>query len=184
MAALCGGLGAALCAMVARLTLGKQKYRDHWKLMENLIQQADALSQRFVKLMDADTEAYNGVVAAMRLPKGTEEEKAARKSAIEAANRKAAGIPLETLQNTLNLAESVKDAMEKGNINCITDAGTAAQLVKTAAYAASYNVRINLNGITDPVFVKNCHTEVSRILTGIDAFIDWVEHQVDKGLAP
>ncbi|MDO9110247.1 MAG: cyclodeaminase/cyclohydrolase family protein [Desulfatirhabdiaceae bacterium] len=182
VAALCGGLSAALCTMVARLTHGKEKYRAGWQAMESLIQQADPLAERFVVLMDADTDAYNQVVAAMRLPKETAEEKAVRKTAIELANRKAAEVPLETLKNTLKLADNVKAAGEKGNVNCITDAGTAAQLVRTAAYAAAYNVRINLAGIADPVFVANCRAEVNRILTSINASIDEVEQKVDSAL--
>jgi methenyltetrahydrofolate cyclohydrolase len=182
VAALCAGLSAALCAMVARLTHGKVKYRAAWEVMESLIQQADPLAEHFVALMDADTEAYNQVVAAMRLPKETAEEKAVRKTAIELANRKAAEVPLETLKNTLKLADHVKEAMEKGNVNCITDVGTAAQLVRTAAYAAAYNVRINLGGIADPVFVENCRAEVSRIISRINASIDEVEQKVDSEL--
>ncbi|MFZ3046527.1 MAG: cyclodeaminase/cyclohydrolase family protein [Desulfatirhabdiaceae bacterium] len=182
VAALCAGLSAALCTMVARLTLGKEKYRADWEVMEDLIQQVDPLTGRFLKLMDADTEAYNQVVAAMRLPKETSEEKAVRKTAIEQANRKAAVVPLETLKNTLKLADQVKHAVEKGNVNCITDAGTAAQLVKTAAYAAAYNVRINLGGINDPVFVENCRSEVSRILSHIDLSMDGVGQKVDSEL--
>jgi glutamate formiminotransferase/formiminotetrahydrofolate cyclodeaminase len=182
VAALCAGLSAALCAMVARLTLGKEKYRPDWEIMEDLIQQADPLAGRFLELMDADTQAYNQVVAAMRLPKETSEEKAVRKTAIEQANRKAAVVPLETLKNTLKLADHVNHAVEKGNVNCITDAGTAAQLVKTAAYAAAYNVRINLGGINDPVFVENCRSEVNRILSRIDLSIDAVGQKVDSEL--
>lgn len=183
VAALCAGLSAALCAMVARLTLGKEKYRAGWQDMETLIQQADPLAERFVVLMDADTDAYNQVVAAMRLPRETVEEKAVRKTAMELASRKAAEVPLETLKNTLKLADYVNVAVEKGNVNCITDAGTAAQLVRTAAYAAAYNVRINLGGITDPVFVENCRGEVNRILTNINASIDEVEQKVDSALS-
>jgi methenyltetrahydrofolate cyclohydrolase len=178
VAALCAGLSAALCAMVARLTHGKEKYRPHWEAMESLIQQADPLTARFIELMDADTQAYNQVVAAMRLPRETTEEKAVRKTAVEQANRKAAEVPLETLKHTLKLADHVKEAVEKGNVNCITDAGTAAQLVRTAAFAAAYNVRINLGGIADPVFVENCRAEVSRILSSIHASIDAVEQKV------
>jgi glutamate formiminotransferase/formiminotetrahydrofolate cyclodeaminase len=182
VAALCGGLSAALCSMVARLTHGKEKYRAGWEAMESLIQQADPLAERFVVLMDADTDAYNQVVAAMRLPRDTAEEKANRKTAIELANRKAAEVPLEALKNTLKLADNVKEVVEKGNVNCITDAGTAAQLVRTAAYAAAYNVRINLTGIADPVFVANCRAEVNRMLTSINASIDAVSQKVDSAL--
>jgi glutamate formiminotransferase/formiminotetrahydrofolate cyclodeaminase len=182
VAALCGGLSAALCTMVARLTLGKEKYRAVWEAMERLMQQAEPLAERFVVLMDADTDAYNQVVAAMRLPRDTAEEKAVRKTAIELANRKAAEVPLETLKNTLKLADNVKEAVEKGNVSCITDAGTAAQLVRTAAYAAAYNVRINLAGIADPVFAANCRAEVNRILTRINASIDEVAQKVESAL--
>lgn len=182
VAALCAGLSAALCAMVARLTYGKEKYRAGWEAMESLRQQADSLAGRFIELMEADTEAYNQVVVAMRLSRETAEEKAVRKTAIELASRKAAEIPLETLTNTLKLADHVKEAVEKGNVNCITDAGTAAQLVRTAAYAAAYNVRINLEGITDPVFVKHCRSEVGRIISGINTSIDEVEQKVNSAL--
>jgi len=121
-------------------------------------------------------------VAAMRLPRETAEEKAARKTAIERANRKAAEVPLETLIHTLTLADHVNEVVEKGNVNCITDAGTAAQLVRTAAYAAAYNVRINLGGIADPVFVENCRAKLSLILSGIHVTIDAVEQKVDSAL--
>jgi len=182
VAALSAGLGAALCAMVARLTHGKEKYRADWPVMEDLIQQADPLVERFVVLMDADTRAYNQVVAAMRLPRETPEEKAVRKAAIERANRLAAEVPLETLKLTRKLADHVKEAVEKGNVNCITDAGTAAQMVRTAAFAAAYNVRANLGGISDPVFAENRRQEVSRILSGIRASVDEIEQKVWKRL--
>jgi glutamate formiminotransferase/formiminotetrahydrofolate cyclodeaminase len=182
VAALCAGLSAALCAMVARLTHGKEKYRADREAMESLIQHADTLTDRFIVLMDADTQAYNQVVAAMRLPRETAEEKAVRKTAIEQANRKAAEVPMETLRDTLKLADIVKETVEKGNVNCITDAGAAAQLVRTAAYSAAYNVRINLAGIADPVFVENCRAEVRQILSGVNTSIDAVEQKVDSVL--
>ncbi len=182
VAALCAGLGAALCAMVARLTHGKEKYRAGWEAMEILMQQAEPLTERFITFMDEDTQAYNQVVAAMQLPKATTEEKALRKTAIELANRKAAEVPLETLKNTLTLADHVKAAVEKGNVNCITDAGTAVQLVRTAAYAAAYNVRVNLNGIADPVFVANCRTQVSELMFSIDTAMDTAAQKVESTL--
>ncbi len=182
VAALCAGLSAALCAMVARLTHGKEKYRADWQSMDNLIHQADPLMERFIELMDEDTQAYHLVVDALRMPRETVEEQAARKIAIESASRKAAEVPLETLKYTLKLADFVKEAVAKGNVNCITDAGTAALLVRTAAYAAAYNVRINLNGITDPVFLANCRLEVYRIISCIDEAIDAVQQHVDSFL--
>ena len=180
VAALSAGLSAALCSMVARLTRGKEKYRADWQAMDNLIHQADPLMERFVELMDADTSAYRLVVDALRLPRETAEEQMVRKNAIESASRKAAEVPMETLKYTLTLAGFVKEAVAKGNVNCITDAGTAALLVRTAAYAAAYNVRINLSGITDTVFLENCRSEVRRIIFCIDDVIDAVEQHVDS----
>ena len=182
VAALCGGLSAALCAMVARLTTGKEKYRADWQAMDDLIDQADPLLKRFIELMDEDTWAYDLVVDALRLPRKTDEEQAVRKAAVESASRKAAEVPLETLRHTLKLAEFVKEAVARGNVNCITDAGTAALLIRTAAYAASYNVRINLSGISDPIFLESCRLEVRRITLSIDDIIDAVEQHVDSFL--
>ena len=182
VAALCGGLSAALCAMVARLTTGKEKYRADWQAMDDLIDQAEPLMKRFIELMDEDTWAYDHVVAALRLPRGTEAEQSVRKEAIETASRKAADVPLETLRYTLKLAEFVKEAVAKGNVNCITDAGTAALLIRTAAYSASYNVRINLSGISDPIYLESCRLEVRRITLSIDDVIDAVEKHVDSFL--
>lgn len=180
VAALCGGLGSALCSMVGRLTYGKEKYRAEWESMETLINEADSMGKRFIKLMDADTDAYNKVVEAIRLPRETDEEKAVRKAAIEKATRHAAEVPMETLRNALVLSDHVALVVEKGNTNCISDAATAAQLVRTAAYSAACNVRINLGGISDKVFVKNLQKEVRTILSAINSSIDRIEKKVDS----
>jgi glutamate formiminotransferase/formiminotetrahydrofolate cyclodeaminase len=182
VAALCAGLSAALCAMVARLTSGKEKYRADWQAMDHLIEQVGPLMKRFIELMDEDTRAYHLVVDALRMPRETAEEQVARKREIEAASRKAAEVPLEMLKYAQKLAGFVKEAVAKGNVNCITDAGTAALLVRTAAYAAAYNVRINLSGITDSVFLEKCRTEVRRIIFSIDDTIDAVQQHVDSFL--
>ncbi len=182
VAALCAGLGSALCSMVGRLTFGKEKYRAEWKTMETLVNEADSMGKRFLELMDADTDAYNKVVKATKLPKESDEEKTLRKAAIEKATRHAAEVPMETLRNVLVLSDHVAQVVEKGNTNCISDAATAAQLVRTAAYAAACNVRINLGGIGDKVFVENLRKEVRRILTGINSSIDRIEKKVDSML--
>jgi formiminotetrahydrofolate cyclodeaminase len=150
--------------MVARLTVGKPAYAAVHETMEQIIPRADRISARFLKLMEEDAQAYHGVIAARKLPKATDEEREARNQAVEAANRRAAEIPLETLRLAGRLAEEIRTVMDSGNPHCITDAGTAAHLIRTAAYAAAYNVRINLDGAGDPSFADNCRNEMKEIL--------------------
>ena len=95
--ALCGAQGAGLCAMVAALTLGKKKYEEHQELCRDVYEQARMLSERMCALIDEDTEAFNRVSAAFKLPKDTEEDKAARKAAIAEATLGATMVPLDTL---------------------------------------------------------------------------------------
>jgi formiminotetrahydrofolate cyclodeaminase len=178
-AALAGALGAALCAMVARLTLGKAKYGDVRQEMEAVRDSADALCSRLLELMDKDSEAYNNVLSAFRLPG---ENKAAREEAIQAAVKQAASVPFETLRAVAEVTGLVQTGIDKGNPNCLTDAGAAAQLLRAAAVGASYNVRINLQGIQDPSFRSLIGSETSEVLGRIEAAIADLEKTVERRL--
>jgi formiminotetrahydrofolate cyclodeaminase len=178
VAALCGSLSAALCAMVARLTVDRKKYENVRQTMEDVMERADGLAQRLLQLVDEDTQAYNQVIEAVGLPKATDREKADRKSAMALASRNAAAVPLDTLRTVSHLINFIPAVIENGNPNCITDAGTAVQLIRTAAYAAAYNVRINLGGIRDQAFVVECNQEVKLILERIDAVVGILEEKV------
>lgn len=169
VAAVCGALGAALSAMVSRLTLGKQKYRDAWQSMEKVQQGSEHLSDHFLWLVQEDTDAYNEVLAAVKLPKETEEQKASRDEALQAASKRAAEIPLHTLRAAEKLILVAKEAVERGNPNTFTDAGAAVQLARTAAIVASYNVQINLPGIRDKKFVEDSKGEVEETLFRINS---------------
>jgi glutamate formiminotransferase/formiminotetrahydrofolate cyclodeaminase len=168
-AALCGALGAALSAMVSRLTLGRQKYRDAWQSMEKVQQGSEHLSDHFLWLVQEDTDAYNEVLAAVKLPKETEEQKTSRNEALQAASKRAAEIPLYTLRAAEELVLVAKEAVERGNPNTFTDAGAAVQLARTAAIVASYNVQINLPGIRDKKFVEDSKREVEETLFRINS---------------
>lgn len=170
--ALAGALAASLCAMVARLTLGKEKYQGVWKEMERLRATADALSSRLLELVEEDSAAYNKVVAAFRIPK---EAKKAREEAIQSAFKEAASVPMETLRAVAGLVDLVKTALNQGNPNCLTDAGVSAQLVRAAANGAAYNVRINLPGIKDENFKAKLASETSQLLARIEASLTDVE---------
>jgi formiminotetrahydrofolate cyclodeaminase len=178
-AALAGALGAALCAMVARLTLGKEKHGEVWQEMEATRDSADALCSRLLELMDQDSEAYKQVLAAFRLRR---EDKAARKEAIQAAMKQAASVPFETLRAVAGMVGLVQAGIDKGNPNCLTDAGVAAQLLHAAAVGAGYNVRINLQGIQDPAFRSQLGSETSELLNRIEAAIRKLEKTVESRL--
>ena len=98
VAALCGSLGSALVSMVANLTIGKEKYKDNWEAMEAVIAKSEPLRAKFVDLMNKDTESFNVFMAAMKMPKDTDEEKAARRQAMADASKLATEIPLCTLE--------------------------------------------------------------------------------------
>lgn len=183
VAAYAGAMSAALAAMVARLTVGKKRYQDAGERMAAVIAAADPLSARFVALLDADTAAYNQVVAAFKLPKSTEAEKAARSAAVQQAFKHAAEVPLETLETAARLVELLEAVVSAGNPNCITDAGTAVHLCRTCAHAAAYNVRINLGSIRDAAFVETCSRDMSRHLARVDAAVAQLEKTVDAKLS-
>ena len=168
VAGLCGALGAALSAMVANLTVEREKYEQTWKSMEEVKKTAANLSARFLELMQDDSDTYQKVMAAFELPKETDDQKASRQAAIEEAMKKAAAVPLETLRASEKLIRAAGDAVRGGNPNAITDAAAAMQLANTTAVVASYNVRINLSRIKDEAFVAACEKEVDETLKRLE----------------
>jgi len=144
-----GAAGAGLLAMVVRLTLGKEKFRDAWAELEPLAATLDTHRVRLLELVDEDTRAYDAIVAARKLPKGTDAEKAARQGAIDAATVVATTVPMQTAfyaEQALRLAPTVAS---KGNPNAASDAWVAALLLSAAVEGALANVRINLPGVGD-----------------------------------
>lgn len=181
-AALCGALGAALSAMVSRLTLGKEKYSEAWQSMGAVQQAAGLMARHFLELVQRDSDAYQTVMAAFDLPKETEEEKGARHKAIQEATKNAARVPLETLRTSEKLIVLTKEAVERGNPNTLTDAGAALQLARTAAVVAAYNVRINLPGLQDEEFVTTCKEELEGALQRIETLFLEVDRYIEAKL--
>jgi glutamate formiminotransferase/formiminotetrahydrofolate cyclodeaminase len=142
-AAYSGAMGAALVAMVARLTLGKKKYAEISEQMLAILDEAEFLKKKLMAAVQEDSTAFNKVMSAFRLPKGSEEEKATRAAAIAKATLHAAEVPLETARFALRVMELALRAAEIGNPNAITDAGTGAALAQAALTGAGYNIRIN-----------------------------------------
>ena len=164
VAALSGALGAALTSMVCNLTIGKKKYADVQGEMINVARQSEQLRQTFTRLIDRDTVAFNKVMEAFGLPKDTEDQKALRSAAIEAATKEAALVPLEVMKHVIDALSLAKVAAEKGNVNSLSDAGVSALMLHAAAEGASLNVQINLGGIKDTEFVGWKSEEVLSLL--------------------
>jgi glutamate formiminotransferase/formiminotetrahydrofolate cyclodeaminase len=154
VAALMGSLGAALATMVANLTVGKKGYEGAWVDLARVAERGQTLKDRLARAVDEDTAAFNRVMEAMRLPKGTPEQQAERSRAIEAANKAAASVPLQTARLCLEAIELADLAARKGNRNSASDAGVAALAARAGVESAVLNVLINLSGIKDRAFAR------------------------------
>lgn len=163
VAALSAGLAAALTEMVANLTIGKKGYEGLEEEMEGIVKEVSGYRQRFIEDIDRDSDSFNGVMEAFKLPKGTEEEKEIRKNSIETAMKNAALVPLEVAKRALNIMSFAEKVIEKGNKNAVTDGAVAAMMARTAVLSALYNVKINLGSIKDAEFVERVGKEVEQI---------------------
>ncbi len=153
VAALAGSLGAALTSMVCNLTIGKKKYIDVEHEMKSIVLKSEELRRTFTTLIDQDTDAFNKVMEAFGLPKESENQKALRTAAIQAATKEAALVPLRVMKHVVDGLALAKIVAEKGNANSISDAGVSALMLHASAEGAALNVQINLNSITDQEFV-------------------------------
>jgi glutamate formiminotransferase/formiminotetrahydrofolate cyclodeaminase len=150
IAALSASLSASLLAMVANLSARAKTLHDRREAMGETAVQCQELKERLLALVDEDSRAYDGVTAAMRLPKGTDVERAARARAIARANLEAARVPLASLEKTIKLLELAVQLLDQGLPSCLSDVGVAAAEAAAAADGTCYNVLINLPGIDDP----------------------------------
>ena len=146
-AAYAGALGAALAAMMARLTVGKKKYVEVEAEMMKLLDEAESLRADLTKAISEDAAAFDAVLQAFKLPKNTPEEEAARETAIEQATFHASEVPLQAARKALRVMEVCARAAAIGNLNAISDAASGATMAKAALTAAGYNVRINVHGL-------------------------------------
>ncbi len=144
-----GAMAAALVAMVGRVTVGKKKYADVEAEIQEMIAAAEKLRADLTAAVAADIEAFDAVMAAYKLPKDTEVEIAARSEAIERTNQGATAVPLRVARDATSVLGLAALAVEKGNANAISDAGSAANMALAALRAAALNVRINAAAIKD-----------------------------------
>lgn len=147
--AIAGATGAALIAMVGRLTVGKEGFEDLDERMRALVERADQARASFLELADRDAHAFDGVMAAFKLPKATDDERAARSTAIQAGYEQAAAVPLEIARLAVDLMELAEDATAMGNPRAASDGVSAATELYAAALCAIANVEINAAALKD-----------------------------------
>ncbi len=151
-AALEGAVGAALTAMVCALTVGKKKYADVQELAVESQKKAEELKARFVDVMDRDTEAFNAVSAVFAMPKETDEQKAARKAAMQEALKGCTKTPFEMMQLACETLELTRSLVGRLNASAASDLGCSALSLRAAIQGAWLNVLINISGINDEAF--------------------------------
>lgn len=163
VAALNGAIASALAAMVASLTIGKKGYETHEELMRHIFDIAVQSKNVFVEDIDRDSEAYDSVFACFKMPKASDEEKAARSTAIQEATKFAALIPMQVARNAYELMNIIMDVARLGNRNAVTDACVAMMAARSAVLGALMNVRINLVSLKDKEFVSKLQNEADAL---------------------
>ncbi len=165
-AALSGALSAALISMVCQLTIGRKNYENVSAELEAILARAQARRRTLIELMEADAAAYDAVIATYKLPKETEQDKAARTAATQEALKRAAEVPFQIAGACADLLDMVLPVAAKGNKNAASDAGSAALLAEAGLRAALLNVQINLSAIKDEAYVQGMRARIEPFIQG------------------
>lgn len=158
-----GALAAALGAMVANLSANKRGWDDRWKEFSDQAVKGQDIMERLLKLVDEDTTAFAKIMNVFSMPKGTEEEKAARAEAMEEATLYATQVPLRTMQTALEAMPLALEMARKGNPASASDAGVGAIAALAAVKGAQLNVRINAAGLKDRAMADSLTAEAEKI---------------------
>ena len=162
-AALTAAVGLSLVAMVARMPRTKHGTDEDRQTLDGVLQAVEHLAQHALDLVDDDAAAYDAVVAAYRKPKATEDQKVERRSAIEAALRGAAEVPLEVMRSCRAGLGAALEAARTGNPSASSDVGVAVELLGAALRSAALNVRVNLSSLTETGYVDAVADECGRL---------------------
>ena len=184
IAALSGALGASLGTMVANLSASKRGWEDRVGEFSPWAEKGQKLKDELLFLVDEDTRAFDGIMAAFGLPKDNAEQVAARKQAIEDASKYATEIPFKTMQAAFNCIPLLKEMATNGNQNSLSDVGVGAICIKTAVRGAWLNVLINAKGLTDKVWAKNIVEQARTLLAEnhklCDEIVIGIEERLDR----
>ena len=163
-AAMAGALAAALASMVANLTIGKEKFAQQEPEVKALLEEAEEVRRRLLGLVEDDAAVFNSFMSCYKLPKATEEEKAARTAAIRSAAKQAAEVPLAIARASYKVLTLAERLVRIGNPGVITDGACSALLARAALRCAEYNVRINLGLTKDEAYNQSVQEELNNLL--------------------
>ena len=163
-AAMAGALAAALASMVANLTIGKERFAQQEPEVKALLEEAEEVRQRLLGLVEDDAAVFNSFMSCYKLPKATEEEKAARANAIRSAAKQAAEVPLAIARASYKVLTLAERLVRIGNPGVITDGACSALLARAALRCAEYNVRINLGLTKDEAYNQSVQEELNNLL--------------------
>ncbi len=167
-AAVSGAMGAALISMVANFTIGKKGYEEVDEDAKAILAKSEKLRTKLTDAIKDDVDVFNRVMSSYRMPKESDEEKAARSTEIQAALKEATDVPLECARlcrEVVNLSQPIAD---KGNKNVISDAGVAALAGYAGLRSAALNVYINIGGIKDEEFANSRRKQLEDLLDGME----------------
>ena len=181
-AALSGSMAAALVAMVANLTRGREKFADVEETMVAMNSKATDLRLELNRLMEEDTAAFQQVMAVLKMPKVTESQKAERSARLQETMVKAAQVPLATAETALKVLDLALTAAKKGNPAAVSDAGVAALLARTAVEGAALNVKINLSSLKDTTIKEQLGQRTQQAVTKARTLEEKVLVQVESRL--
>ncbi|XP_072308455.1 formimidoyltransferase-cyclodeaminase [Eucyclogobius newberryi] len=157
-------MGAALGSMVGQMTYGKRQFEALDSTMRRLIPPFHRSLDEFTKMVDQDANAFNGYMAALKMPKNTEEERARREQQMQSGLQEAVKVPLSLAQKVSGLWTHLKELCVHGNVACQSDAQVAAKALETAVFGAYFNVTINLRDIKDQEFRDKTEHEARALL--------------------
>ena len=181
IAALAGALGSALASMVVNLSVGKGEFDSQYNELCQLAERAQVIKDKLVMAIDADTEAFNEVIAGMRMAKDTAEQVALRSEVIRAGYKSAAEVPLRTAELCRQVLDICQAAANIGNMAVMSDAGVGALMALAGVQGAIHNVRINLPHTKDEAFIERMQAKLGTLVSESREICDAIQRQVESG---
>ncbi len=179
IAALAGALGSALASMVVNLSIGKGEYDSRYAVLCRLAEKAQGIKDELVRAIDADTEAFNEVLAGIRMAKDTPEQISTRSKIIRAGYKTAAEVPLRTARLCREVLDLCQQAADIGNQAVMSDAGVGALMAYAGVQGAIHNVRINLPHTRDEAFILRMQEKLGALLSESKAICASIQQQVE-----
>ncbi|MFL2940047.1 MAG: glutamate formimidoyltransferase [Candidatus Poseidoniales archaeon] len=182
VAAISGSLGVALGVMVANLCASKSGFEEYSDELNQIAEDGQKIKEFLVNAIDEDTNAFDKVIKAMRMPKDSDSEKKLRAEKMQEGYKAATEIPLETVKNCYNALKVCKRISKLMDDSMASDVGSGAHMSIAGARSAAYNVRINLNSIEDKKYIEKTITELNKVLIDCEQLLTTITERVEKKL--